>query len=374
MVKLVNRAKMTTATTGTGTITLGSAADGYQTFADAGVVSGDRVRYVIEDGNNWEIGTGTYTASGTTLSRTVLESSNADAALNLSGSAVVYVSAAAEDVNNVLVQDFTTVGTSTWTKPSWAKRVKVIVVSGGGGGASGRRGATTTARGGGGGGGGSSITVVDFLASQLPDTVSVNVGAGGTGGAAMLVDNANGQFGGLGGLSSFVVSGLAIAANRGNGGSGGTTTTATGGDGGNGQTVGTSYFINSAGSNFTGGRGGSGFTSTGLTVIFGAIVGGGGGGGAAANSTTTVARSTSGFGGIVLGSTTGDGISVDYGDIPLATGGGGGGYTTATAGQDGGNGGFPGGGGGGGGASDNGNVSGRGGNGGGGLVRVISYS
>jgi hypothetical protein len=98
MTKLVNRAKVATATTGTGTITLGSAESGYQSFADAGVVDTDVVRYVIEDGNNWEIGTGTYTASGTTLSRTVSESSNADAALNLTGSAVVYVSAAAEDI------------------------------------------------------------------------------------------------------------------------------------------------------------------------------------------------------------------------------------------------------------------------------------
>jgi hypothetical protein len=102
MVTLVNRAKVATATTGTGTITLGSAESGYQTFADAGVVNSDVVRYVIEDGTDWEIGTGTYTATGTTLSRTVLESSNADAALNLTGSAVVYVSATAEDIPPVL--------------------------------------------------------------------------------------------------------------------------------------------------------------------------------------------------------------------------------------------------------------------------------
>jgi len=98
MVTLVNRAKVGTSTTGTGTITLGSAESGYQTFADAGVVDADVVRYVIEDGTNWEIGTGTYTATGTTLSRTVLESSNADVAINLSGSAVVFVGAAAEDL------------------------------------------------------------------------------------------------------------------------------------------------------------------------------------------------------------------------------------------------------------------------------------
>ena len=98
MAVLKNRAKMSTSTTGTGTITLGSAEDGYQTFADAGVANADVVRYVIEDGSNWEIGTGTYTASGTTLSRTVSESSNSDAAINLSGSAIVFIGATAEDI------------------------------------------------------------------------------------------------------------------------------------------------------------------------------------------------------------------------------------------------------------------------------------
>lgn len=98
MVVLVNRAKMDTTTTGTGTITLDSAVAGYQSFADAGVTDGEVVRYVIEDGNDWEIGTGTYTASGTTLSRTVSESSNADAAINLSGTASVFISATEADV------------------------------------------------------------------------------------------------------------------------------------------------------------------------------------------------------------------------------------------------------------------------------------
>ena len=98
MVTLVNRAKMTTATVGTGDIDLGSAVDGYQSFSAAGVADGDTVRYVIEDGSNWEIGSGVYTASGTTLTRTVLESSNADAAISLSGEAQVFLSIFAEDL------------------------------------------------------------------------------------------------------------------------------------------------------------------------------------------------------------------------------------------------------------------------------------
>jgi hypothetical protein len=97
MVKLVNRAYVNTSTTGTGTITLGSPLAGQRSFADAGVSDGDVVRYVIEDGLNWEIGSGTYTASGTTLSRTVAESSSSGSAINLTGSAVVFVSAVAED-------------------------------------------------------------------------------------------------------------------------------------------------------------------------------------------------------------------------------------------------------------------------------------
>jgi hypothetical protein len=93
---------MTTATAGTGTITLGSAKAGYLTFAEAGVANADTVTYVLVDGNDFEIGTGTYTSSGTTMSRdTVTVSKISGTAgttkLTLSGTAEVFLSGRAAE-------------------------------------------------------------------------------------------------------------------------------------------------------------------------------------------------------------------------------------------------------------------------------------
>src|SRR5690606_14879392 len=82
-------------TTGTGTLTLGAAVAGFQSFADAGVANGDTFRYVIEDGDAWEIGTGTL--SGSTVARSLIDSSTG-ALLSLSGNAEIYIGLLAGDV------------------------------------------------------------------------------------------------------------------------------------------------------------------------------------------------------------------------------------------------------------------------------------
>ena len=102
MSKLYNLARMTSATTGTGTITLGVAVSGYLTFANAGVQNGDVLFYGIKDGAASECGYGTYTASGTTLTRNVIKSTNSNAAINLDGSEEVYITAIASDGGDLM--------------------------------------------------------------------------------------------------------------------------------------------------------------------------------------------------------------------------------------------------------------------------------
>ena len=83
---LKDRVKETTTTTGTGTYTLAGAVTGFEAFSEIG--DGNTTYYACTDGTDFEVGIGTYTASGTTLARTtILQSSNSDAAVNWSAGA-----------------------------------------------------------------------------------------------------------------------------------------------------------------------------------------------------------------------------------------------------------------------------------------------
>ena len=93
-----DRVRETTTTTGTGTITLGGAATGFQSFSVIGNANTTFYTIQLANTNEWEVGVGTYTSSGTTLSRdTILESSNSGSAVNFSaGTKDVFVTYPAE--------------------------------------------------------------------------------------------------------------------------------------------------------------------------------------------------------------------------------------------------------------------------------------
>jgi hypothetical protein len=201
MGKLYNLARMTTATTGTGNITLGAAVSGYLTFGQAGVQNGDTVSYGIKDGGNSEVGTAPYNSAGPILgARAVTRSTNGNAAISLSGAAEVFITARAEDIVGRLARQILTAsGTYTPTPGMVACVIECVGAGGGGGGAqsvSGNNGA-----GAGGGGGGYSRTYV--AAAAIGASQTVTIGAAGTAGTT------SGTAGGAGGDTS--VGSLCIA-------------------------------------------------------------------------------------------------------------------------------------------------------------------
>ena len=109
-----DRIKVACSTTGSTatTLTLGSAVSGFQTLSEGGLSNGDSVRYVIEDGSNFEIGLGTYaTGSPDTLTgrsdANVSASSNSNNRINLSGSSTLFIAPTAADLQTVHVYSAT---------------------------------------------------------------------------------------------------------------------------------------------------------------------------------------------------------------------------------------------------------------------------
>jgi hypothetical protein len=101
---LADRVKETTTTTGTGTVTLAGASTGFQSFAVIGDANTTYYTIAGQAGNEWEVGIGTYTSSGTTLARTtVISSSNAGSLVNFSaGTKDVFVTYPAEYTANAI--------------------------------------------------------------------------------------------------------------------------------------------------------------------------------------------------------------------------------------------------------------------------------
>lgn len=103
MIKLFDRVKVNIPTTGTGDITFGAAAStAFLTPAEAGALDSDEVRYVIVDGLDFEEGVGLIKDTVATMERTVTKSkiggTVGTSALNLSGTAVLALTASAADI------------------------------------------------------------------------------------------------------------------------------------------------------------------------------------------------------------------------------------------------------------------------------------
>jgi hypothetical protein len=88
--RIKDRVKQGTTTTGAGTITLdvSLSSSGFQNFSVLG--DGTQTYYAIEEGANFEVGLGTYNSNTLTRS-TILDSSNGGSAITLNGNANVFV-------------------------------------------------------------------------------------------------------------------------------------------------------------------------------------------------------------------------------------------------------------------------------------------
>jgi hypothetical protein len=115
---LADRVQETTATTGTGTLTLAGAVAGYQSFAVVG--NGNTCYYTIVNGSAWEVGIGTYSTTGPTLARTtVLSNSDGNTStITLVGASVVFLTYPAEKSVNLDASDnvsaLGTIASGTW--------------------------------------------------------------------------------------------------------------------------------------------------------------------------------------------------------------------------------------------------------------------
>lgn len=111
--------KANTATTGTGSITVGSAVSPYRAFSGV-VANGATIRYLIVNGSAWERGYGTYNSGTGVLTRT-LECSSTGSLLSLSGASTVENVLGADDINGAryLIAEYTATAASDFQIANW---------------------------------------------------------------------------------------------------------------------------------------------------------------------------------------------------------------------------------------------------------------
>ena len=89
-IRFLDRAKETTSTSGSGSVSLGGAVAGF--VAISGIGSGNSTYYTLQEGNNFEVGIGTYNSVGNVLSRDeVFLSSSSNNKIDLAGGATVFL-------------------------------------------------------------------------------------------------------------------------------------------------------------------------------------------------------------------------------------------------------------------------------------------
>jgi hypothetical protein len=309
---LADRVQQTATANTTVSFTLSGSVTGFQSFSVIG--NTNTTYYAATDGSgNWEVGIGTYSTTGPTLTRTtILSSSNSGSAVTFSGTVNVFVTyPSGKSVSFADVQTFT--GSGTWTKPSTTAYQFVRIQMWGGGGGGSRANTVIFAAGGGGGYYETTIPIASMGA-----TATVTVGGAGTGrtastglgtdggnsavtlGSGSIIyasggkGAANDSLGGAGGYGALTFTTSAVADPSTSVGNGASTTVAAGNGysytGGGGAFATTNL---TGGSGGWGGGGGSRGTTAGGTSIFGGAGGnasGAGtqpGGGAAANTNAT---------------------------------------------------------------------------------------
>ena len=186
---LADRVQETTTTTGTGTVTLAGAVSGFQSFAAVGDANTTYYTIAGQTTSEFEVGIGTYTASGTTLSRdTILTSSNSNLAVNFSAGTknvfVTYPASRSVYVNGTTITPTNSgilptsaggTGSSSTTYASLTANVSGILPAANGGTANGFTafsGPTTSTN---------TFTLPDATATILTSNTAVTVAQGGTG-------------------------------------------------------------------------------------------------------------------------------------------------------------------------------------------------